>query len=112
MIGDGFDIFVSFSNDRDRFRIGLRTVKEAATGYSVGKTYSNLQSFMSHPSQTIHRDSYAECNRLISMSQGTVPRVAVHKQSQQRWAVCHTDIAVQSQASGLSALRYQINYNN
>lgn len=92
--------------------LDLEQLKRQQRGYSVGKTYSNLQSLMSHPSQTIHRDSYAECNRLISMSEGTVPRVAVHKQSQQRWAVCHTDIAVQSQASGLSALRYQINYNN
>lgn len=32
MVGDGFDIFVSFSVDRDWFRIGLRTVKEATDG--------------------------------------------------------------------------------
>lgn len=67
---------------------------------------------MSHPSQTIRRDSYAEYARLISVSQGAMPRVAAHEQSQQRWALCHTDIAEHAQASGLFAPNNQINYKN
>lgn len=77
--------------------LDLEQLKRQQWGYSpVGKTYSNLQSFMSPLSQAIHRDSYAEYTRLISMSQGSMPRVAVRKQSQRKWAVCHTDITVQS----------------
>jgi len=50
VIGDGFDIFVSFGVNRDQLRIGLRTVKETMTGLFWCKTYSDLQSFMSCPS--------------------------------------------------------------